>query len=596
MITGQWAAWRLAFCLAVAAAIGTSTAPHAEPVQGRIVGGTVAAPGEFPWQVGLLQASQANNFLAQFCGGTLVTPLWVVTAAHCVTTNGATISPASLQILVGTNDLASGGSRLNVAQIIVRPGYISTSNGGDVALVKLASAAPQQTIGLVSPATEPALAEPGTVSTVTGWGNTETSEPYPMLLMKVDMPIVSNAVCNAPGSYNGGIKADMLCAGLAAGGKDSCQGDSGGPLIVANGNGGFSLAGIVSFGIGCADPNYYGVYARVSTFYDWIISVAGPVGPPTPTPPTPTPPTPPIPTPPTPTPASPPATPTVVAPKDNSVVAGGSVHFSWSAIPGALVYRLEIVNATIDVSASAAGCGGGTGTCSYVSQTALPSGGALWRVLASNDAGSSAYSSYAAFVVSITPGRPVALQPSGVVSDATPAFAWRSLGDASITGYELLVTGTKRFSRLVTAAAAYCGGAVPRPCRVSTTAVLKPGRYVMKVRARNVGGFGPYGGALAFTVKAKPKGDAPAAVKALDGARGVLAWQPSDGATAYELSLVGKDGAVTFSKVIPAAKLGCAGGAEECLLETPAAASGAVSWWVRAKTGEKSSPAAGQAF
>lgn len=587
MIGMRKAAWRIALWCAVAAATWTSTPPRAAPVQGRIVGGTVAAPGEFPWQVGLLRASQADNFIAQFCGGTLVAPLWVVTAAHCVKSGDTVTNPASLQILVGTNDLAGGGNRLNVAQIIVHPGFVGSTTGGDVALVKLASAAAQQTIGLVSPAAEPALAAPGTVSTVTGWGNTETADDYPTLLMKVDMPIVSNAVCNAPASYNGGIKADMLCAGLASGGKDSCQGDSGGPLIVANGSGGFALAGIVSFGIGCADPDYYGVYARVSAFHDWIISVAGPVGPPTPTPPPPTPPPP--------TPPSPPATPMVVAPKDNAVVAGAGVRFSWSAIPAALVYRLQIVNATIDVSASAAGCGGGTGTCTHAGRTALPSGGALWRVLASNNAGSSAYSRYAAFVVSNTPGRPVALQPFGIISDATPAFAWRSLGDASITGYELLVTGTKRLSRLVTAAAAQCGGAVPRPCRLSPAAVLGPGRYVMKVRARNAGGFGPYGGGLAFTVKARAKGDAPAAPKALDGTGGVLAWQPSGGATAYELSLVGKDGAVAFSKVISAATLGCAGG-EECLLKTPAAASGAVSWWVRSKAGDRSSPAAGQPF
>jgi hypothetical protein len=142
-----------------------------------------------------------------------------------------------------------------------------------VALLRLAtpaSLAPTAvgTIGLVGPG-DGALVVPGTMATVTGWGATAEGGAGSNALLEVAVPLVSNATCNSPSSYNGAVTENMLCAGLPAGGKDSCQGDSGGPLIVPNG-GGWLQAGVVSWGYGCARPDWYGVYARVSRFKGWI--------------------------------------------------------------------------------------------------------------------------------------------------------------------------------------------------------------------------------------------------------------------------------------------------------------------------------------
>lgn len=242
----------------------------AEPAVPPIVGGSVAADGAYPWQVALLSADTANNYNAQFCGGSLVAATWVVTAAHCV--EGETA--ASIDVLVGTNSLASGGTRIAASAIYVHPNYSASTDDSDIALIKLASSTSVQTIGLVSASNEATVAEPGTVATISGWGDlAENSGNYPTLLHEAQVPIVSNTVCN--GDYGGSITANMLCAGYDEGGVDTCQGDSGGPLVVPNGSGSYLLAGVTSFGIGCARSTYYGVYTRVSKFNDWIKAKIG---------------------------------------------------------------------------------------------------------------------------------------------------------------------------------------------------------------------------------------------------------------------------------------------------------------------------------
>lgn len=244
----------------------------------RIVGGAPADPGEWPWQVALIGGSASDLYNGQFCGGSLISAQWVLTAAHCVVDNfGVQIAPVGVDIVAGIYNLSSpetGYQRRDITQIIIHPEYNYNTFNNDVALLRLASSVTLGGIGATStaaiPLVSPALGDlTGTGAWVTGWGNTESVPAYPSQLYEVTVPIISNGQCST--SYGGAITPGMLCAGLPEGGKDSCQGDSGGPLAVYL-NGQWQLAGVVSWGTGCADPGYYGVYARVSNFVSWIQS------------------------------------------------------------------------------------------------------------------------------------------------------------------------------------------------------------------------------------------------------------------------------------------------------------------------------------
>lgn len=252
------------------------------PRQGLIVGGEPAAVGELPWQV----AVYPGPYL---CGGTLISTQWVVTAAHCVVDDaGAVMAPGDIEVIAGEyNRNQSDGTeqQRSVTAVYVHPDYDpSGSNDSDIALLQLESAVTLgPSVGIVPLASSPAhdaLVAPGVSSLVSGWGATSEGGSSATILQKVRLPIVSNATCNT--SYGGSITANMLCAGFASGGKDSCQGDSGGPLVVPDGSG-WRLAGVVSFGNGCARPNYYGVYTRISSFTAWITAQTGDLPTPTPT-------------------------------------------------------------------------------------------------------------------------------------------------------------------------------------------------------------------------------------------------------------------------------------------------------------------------
>jgi trypsin len=236
-------------------------APAAES---RIVGGTIAAPGSNPFQVGLLTKSIKNNFRAQYCGGSLIRANVVVTAAHC----SDFVRARQVQVLTGARRLDGSGTRRGVQRIIIHPSWNPRTFNNDVAVWILNSSATGIPLALLA-STDPAV---GTSLLATGWGNTETSG-YPVDLMQVFVPLVSPANCNDANSYNGAVTAEMICAGYDAGGADTCQGDSGGPLTHRGASNTFRvLTGITSWGEGCADPNFFGVYTRVSQFRTWILS------------------------------------------------------------------------------------------------------------------------------------------------------------------------------------------------------------------------------------------------------------------------------------------------------------------------------------
>jgi secreted trypsin-like serine protease len=235
----------------------------------RIVGGTVAAPNAHPFQVGLLTKRIARNFRAWYCGGTLVKPNVVVTAAHC----SDFVTAREVQVLTGTQRLDGSGVRRNVLRIDIHPGWDPGPNpnnpnmNNDVAVWTLASSADGIPLASLAP-TDPPV---GTNLLATGWGDTtdnEGFEAYSVALRQVVLPLVSRNKCNTV--YPGDITNKMICAGFADEDKDTCFGDSGGPLTRKKDHNFTVLVGITSWGIGCADR--YGVYTRVSEFRTWIIS------------------------------------------------------------------------------------------------------------------------------------------------------------------------------------------------------------------------------------------------------------------------------------------------------------------------------------
>ena len=267
-----------------------ATVGAADAHQPQIVGGKEADPGAWPWQVAILRAAIDNNWNAQYCGGSLIDPYWVLTAAHCV----ADVPPTDIEVGIGIHDLATGeGTRAAVSQVVVQPEYDFGQTHGvsarsDLALLRLTNAAPisgsigisgsVQTIRLARP-DQPAFTAPDRFAIVTGWGSRSYDFPdYPERLYQVTVPLVSNALCNDAYNnlgYDNAIDETMICAGYTEGGKDSCYGDSGGPLMVKDEAGGWLQVGIVSSGEGCALPDAYGIYARAPVFVDWIYGDGG---------------------------------------------------------------------------------------------------------------------------------------------------------------------------------------------------------------------------------------------------------------------------------------------------------------------------------
>jgi len=240
----------------------------------RIIGGSLARPGQFPSIVALLDAGLFSPADRQFCGGTVIASRWVVTAAHCLFDNaGRRLDPANMRVVEQVLDLRAEtiDEELMVTNAIVHPSYdhSSTETYHDIALLELSTALDSAPATLFS---EDPEGFTGSTATVAGWGATSYQSPrfaiYPDALHQASLPLVSRAACNAPGSYDF-IAQGQLCAGFVQGGVDACLGDSGGPLVTTV-NGRAELIGVASFGRGCAEPNYYGIYTSVAFYLDWI--------------------------------------------------------------------------------------------------------------------------------------------------------------------------------------------------------------------------------------------------------------------------------------------------------------------------------------
>jgi secreted trypsin-like serine protease len=234
-----------------------------------IVGGTDTTIAENPWQVSLQSSSGSH-----FCGGQILDANWVLTAQHCVNSGGTISAPGRVVAGITKLSQSSTGQIRTVTQVTPYPGYVDASKGKDVALLRLSSpldlSGPNaKAIGMVTAADASAgVTNAGVIARITGWGTTSSGGTSPDNLKTADVTILTNA--QAQSSYpQETITSDQLAA--AAPGKDTCQGDSGGPLTVLK-NGVRVLAGTTSWGYGCADPLYPGMYGRVSSFETWITS------------------------------------------------------------------------------------------------------------------------------------------------------------------------------------------------------------------------------------------------------------------------------------------------------------------------------------
>jgi secreted trypsin-like serine protease len=200
------------------------------------------------------------------CGSSLVAPDYVLTAAHCVTEQDDSVTPAGkLKVQLGSPDRTRPAETLAVTQVTREPDYDTGTATYDLALLKLERPARETPIRIAD-AGEKAMWAPGSRATVAGWGVQFWPDPGLTVsdqLREVDVPVQSDADCEAYATTVDYDAKTELCAGETTGGKDACQGDSGGPLMHIGSGNVLTLIGVVSQGMGCGLPTQYGVYARV---------------------------------------------------------------------------------------------------------------------------------------------------------------------------------------------------------------------------------------------------------------------------------------------------------------------------------------------
>lgn len=247
----------------------------------RIVGGSTASAGDFPWQVALI-GDIDDPFQSQFCGASLIDEQWILTAAHCYDS-----ANPGVYVAVGFLDLDLAKSAVYgySETWVIHPQYNDTTLDNDIALIQLDTPLDLSACGancaLITPVTtanEPTVANVGAQATVSGWGNMAASGDPDDWADELQYARLNIMACTeTPSLYESGdVTSNMFCAGVEAFDKDSCQGDSGGPIVVRDNSGtGYLQAGVVSWGNGCAVNGYPGVYTRLSQYTAWLNTETG---------------------------------------------------------------------------------------------------------------------------------------------------------------------------------------------------------------------------------------------------------------------------------------------------------------------------------
>ncbi|KAM4016318.1 transmembrane protease serine 13 [Anomaloglossus baeobatrachus] len=232
----------------------------------RIIGGTVAQLGDWPWQVSV--QIHTNNQFEHICGGTIINNRYVLSAAHCFT---GIVALQYWRIVTGTVNLAESRVVSSIEAVIRHEKYNDDTDDFDAVLVKLTN--PLTFSATVQPACLPMSSQtfdPDSQCWISGFGKTvAASKDTSPILMNAEVSIISTSVCNRPNIYASAITDRMMCAGDLRGGRDSCQGDSGGPLVCMQ-EGRYYLAGVTSWGSGCGQAYKPGVYTRVTEMVPWI--------------------------------------------------------------------------------------------------------------------------------------------------------------------------------------------------------------------------------------------------------------------------------------------------------------------------------------
>ncbi|CAG5136797.1 unnamed protein product, partial [Candidula unifasciata] len=254
--------------------------PHSRPLDGgavRISSGKEALPGSAPWHVILREDRKDTTF----CGGSLISPDTVLTAAHCIgqfeITFGYPFHPRHIQIFLGTRHCAgNNGIFRQIKSYTLHEQFNDTLYNNDIAVIKLDSPVDYSEevlpICLETPDFLEELLKPGHLGLITGCGGKHDNGHGPTYLHEVQIPYVSKEICRGRAAVvRTNFTDGMFCAGYAKSMRgDACSGDSGGPYVIEF-RGRYILAGIVSWGVGCDRENHYGYYTSIAHYYDWIM-------------------------------------------------------------------------------------------------------------------------------------------------------------------------------------------------------------------------------------------------------------------------------------------------------------------------------------
>ncbi|CAG2158278.1 unnamed protein product [Oppiella nova] len=263
--------------------------PSNEPICGLrpnnnffIVGGAEAPAHSWPWAVAIYQNSYKTKKLKSrfICGGTIIAEWYVLSAAHCIVRQNEILTASNFKILIGAHDNKNSGFYADVQEIKIHENFIFGQHRNDIALFKLTQPLDFRHNKDIAPVCLPPPEIEGadligTMGTLVGWGTTSQGGKPSPVLQEVEVPISELEDCAKRYSslltVSDQINENQLCASYPSGGKDSCQGDSGGSLTVSY-SGRYYQLGVVSFGKGCAQPGFPGVYTKGITASDIIIS------------------------------------------------------------------------------------------------------------------------------------------------------------------------------------------------------------------------------------------------------------------------------------------------------------------------------------